>query len=302
MVAERTTYARNAVGTIRQVDVFTRGADTAQVSFTGDPNVNGPFSLLGDLGSFFGSELLIPDAVVVPAVVEIDATDGGAATATDPTHLLSPLVDLVTITRAEYDLGLVPPTLTVEAASSDTLVSPALTLVEPNQPLTAGSVAVTEASPGVPLAPPGAVTVSSSAGGSATRLVEVINSDEDGDGVPNTLDNCPTVANPGQEDGEGGGVGDGVGDACDNCTLVANTDQRDTNGDGFGNICDADFNGNGVVDPADFSLLKSLFGSSTSPNQDLNGNGVVDPGDFSLTKTLFAKPPGPSCCGVLGVP
>jgi hypothetical protein len=105
---------------------------------------------------------------------------------------------------------------------------------------------------------------------------------------------------------------DGVPDVGDNCTLVANGPntypagspliQRDTNGDGFGNICDADFNGNGVVDPADFSLLKSLFGSATSPNQDLNGNGVVDPGDFSLTKSLFGKPPGPACCGVLGVP
>lgn len=42
--------------------------------------------------------------------------------------------------------------------------------------------------------------------------------DEDGDGVDDACDNCPSIANPGQEDvGESalGGTADGVGDACD---------------------------------------------------------------------------------------
>ena len=37
--------------------------------------------------------------------------------------------------------------------------------------------------------------------------------DADGDGVPDTQDNCPTVANSNQTDSDG----DGVGDACDQC-------------------------------------------------------------------------------------
>ncbi len=37
------------------------------------------------------------------------------------------------------------------------------------------------------------------------------NNDPDGDGVPNGVDNCPTVANPDQADADG----DGVGDACE---------------------------------------------------------------------------------------
>lgn len=42
----------------------------------------------------------------------------------------------------------------------------------------------------------------------STRPVVI---DADGDGVPDTEDNCPAVANPGQEDADG----DGIGDACD---------------------------------------------------------------------------------------
>jgi hypothetical protein len=86
---------------------------------------------------------------------------------------------------------------------------------------------------------------------------------------------------------------DGIPDLGDNCTLVVNADQRDTDADGYGNICDADFNDNGIVDPGDFSTLKAALGTAAA-DQDLNGNGIVDPSDFSRLKANLGQPPGPS--------
>ncbi len=58
--------------------------------------------------------------------------------------------------------------------------------------------------------------------------------DEDGDGVPDGSDNCPTRYNPDQADGDG----DLVGDACDCCRSVWNADQADGDEDSVGDACD----------------------------------------------------------------
>lgn len=60
-------------------------------------------------------------------------------------------------------------------------------------------------------------------------------SDSDGDGVDDSVDNCPNTPNPGQLDSDN----DGVGDACDNCAVNFNPDQTDSNNDGVGDLCGA---------------------------------------------------------------
>ena len=78
--------------------------------------------------------------------------------------------------------------------------------------------------------------------------------DHDGDGIPDMCDNCPSVANPDQQDTDG----DLVGDACDNCPAVPNLAQGDSDGDGRGDACSIeicddgrDNDGNGVIDGND---------------------------------------------------
>jgi hypothetical protein len=60
------------------------------------------------------------------------------------------------------------------------------------------------------------------------------NGDADGDGVKNSVDNCPTVANAGQENEDG----DPFGDACDPCPPFPNATEPDSDGDGVGDNCD----------------------------------------------------------------
>lgn len=88
---------------------------------------------------------------------------------------------------------------------------------------------------------------------------------------------------------------DGVPDAGDNCTEVANADQRDTDGDGFGNICDADFNNDGIMYTADLSYFRSKY-RSTDPDASLvlDGKSNVNAQDLSIFRSLYGKPPGPS--------
>ncbi|HET6279011.1 MAG TPA: kelch repeat-containing protein [Candidatus Polarisedimenticolia bacterium] len=104
--------------------------------------------------------------------------------------------------------------------------------------------------------------------------------DTDGDGVPDTGDNCPLRANPAQLDLDG----DDVGDACDNCPSDANPRQRDVDRDRVGNGCDDDIDGDGLLNADDIcpdvfvpALPAGLFCPPPGAlNQDRDGDGIGD--------------------------
>ncbi len=86
---------------------------------------------------------------------------------------------------------------------------------------------------------------------------------------------------------------DGVGDAVDNCLVVSNPAQIDADGDQIGNLCDADFNQDCIVNSVDLGVFKVAF-FSADPVTDLDSDGIVNAVDLGLLKTLFFLPPGPS--------
>jgi len=92
--------------------------------------------------------------------------------------------------------------------------------------------------------------------------------------------------------------GDGIADSLDNCTLSANPAQCDSDGDGYGNHCDGDLNGNGFTNAQDYLLFRAqLDQPSAGPTYnpaDLNCNGFVNSQDYVLFRSLLGSPPGPS--------
>ena len=99
--------------------------------------------------------------------------------------------------------------------------------------------------------------------------------DQDGDGVEDELDNCPSIPNSEQKDYDGDGQGDvcdddddndGVNDV-DDAFPLDETETTDTDGDGLGNnYADDDDDNDGVPDSEDNAPL--------DPTNDSDGDGV----------------------------
>ncbi len=110
-----------------------------------------------------------------------------------------------------------------------------------------------------------------------------VQNDGDGDGVPDSCDNCSSDANAAQTDLDGDGLGDtcdpdrdgdGVDNASDNCPDTPNAPQSDVDGDGAGDLCDADNDNDGVDDATDNCP------ATPNPGQgDLDFDGLGDPCD-----------------------
>ncbi len=118
-----------------------------------------------------------------------------------------------------------------------------------------------------------------------TISITDVDEDLDGDGIPNSSDNCPSVANASQADADA----DGVGDVCDNCMAISNSNQLDTDGDGIGDVCDPDDDNDGCPDSSDaFPLDPSECsdndgdGLGDNADPDLDNDGVLDTVDNCL--------------------
>jgi hypothetical protein len=100
--------------------------------------------------------------------------------------------------------------------------------------------------------------------------------DADFDAVVDSLDNCPDVRNPMQEDCDG----DGIGDACDadnSCGDFAPPQRT------------PDLDGDGVVDARDLAILLASWGAvSADDPRDLNGDSVVDAVDLAIVLEAMA--------------
>ncbi|MDP7008315.1 MAG: hypothetical protein QGI78_01955 [Phycisphaerales bacterium] len=134
------------------------------------------------------------------------------------------------------------------------------------------------------------VSLDSNSGSEAIYMDNIVFStnaivDTDGDGVPDSQDNCD-LPNPDQEDCNG----NGIGDVCD----VADGVSFDCNVNGIPDECEADCNTNGIPDECDIA---------DGTSEDVDGNGIPDEcevvngflvisGVFDAQTTVGAGPKG----------
>ncbi len=115
--------------------------------------------------------------------------------------------------------------------------------------------------------------------------------DEDGDGIPDDIDNCPHSFNESQIDANNNGIGDqcedisipddtdgdGILDDVDNCPRVENSGQWDKDSDGQGNACDLDIDGDGCDNSEEpNSQWNANINGCLEQGLDSDGDGIPD--------------------------
>jgi hypothetical protein len=101
--------------------------------------------------------------------------------------------------------------------------------------------------------------------------------DTDSDGVVDTADNCPTVANANQRNHDG----DAKGDACDGCPHLASATDPDGDLDGVGDACDPRPSTSGDARV----LFEGFYDASSIAGWTASGNGTWSVGSGVLTQS-----------------
>jgi len=122
--------------------------------------------------------------------------------------------------------------------------------------------------------------------------------DDDGDGVLNGIDNCPSTANATQSNEDD----DTFGDACDLCPPIADNNNTDGDGDGVGDPCDPYpmtpgeqlvlFEGFAGPVPAGWTATGSWTTSGSSLISNVSGgvqNTLVTQAAASAHQTIYAR-------------
>ena len=88
---------------------------------------------------------------------------------------------------------------------------------------------------------------------------------------------------------------DGVGDTLDNCSREPNAQQDDTDGDFCGNLCDCDYDQDGICGLLDFGRFTGAYLTVSPLNCHTEPiGGVVGLLDFGFFGAHYLTVPGPS--------
>ncbi|MNZ21647.1 hypothetical protein D3C78_387230 [compost metagenome] len=174
---KRATYSRSPgdSGSIRaQQDVFALAPPPPGTStLVDDSNNSTAMSEADGTGAWYGQSQANP---APSAEARVTADNQAGVPGSTPTTTSTPMVDLVSITRAEYSQS--TGNLTVQASSSDQTERPALTVVAARSGTVIGTLSgdgetrtlTTKVTP----IPPGSVRVISANGGSDTETVDIV--------------------------------------------------------------------------------------------------------------------------------
>ncbi|MDH4652090.1 MULTISPECIES: hypothetical protein [unclassified Pseudomonas] len=175
VIVQRSTYSRSAgeAGASAQQDVFVMAPPppgTADYEDSAGDAV--AMTEANATGNWYGQSTGNP---TLPASVTINADNSVAIPESTPTTLSAPLVDIVRIERAEYNLN--SGELTVVASSSDETSPPELTATTSSGAAIgtlSGDGATKSLTTGITPTPPAKVTVTSLSGGSDTEEVVIL--------------------------------------------------------------------------------------------------------------------------------